>query len=161
MTVALALRDCKVKSIVDWTHEVDDDGERPRNPIRRGIITKVVGDNSPEGSVKEIHVLFNRGEEPVVIKGAELSRVPGISVKQANEAWRRVMGEPKIVGSERTIKHQERRRRVDALGLTPRNDRGLVSPSIEREAELDAMGFNEGDDVAVDGAGEAPEADEK
>ena len=141
----LSIPDCRVGTIVDWTYEWTEDGrEKPRNPIKRGIITKVMGDTSTEGSVSEIWVKFRAGDDAVRIAGRELSRVLPASHKNAKEAYRRVVGAPKMVGAEFTPKAPARRKIEDSLALTPKLREGVVAP--DRDAVED-MGFVDQEDT--------------
>lgn len=130
--MALALPDCKVGTIVDQTTEIHEDGrETSRNPIRRGIIVKVVGDNAIAGSVSAVYVKFRQDAEPEQIKAAELSRVFQAEHTVAREAYRRIVGAPKHVGAEFAPKQSTRKRIEDKLILTPKRESALVKPAYD------------------------------
>ncbi len=145
--MAMTLPDCRVGTIVDWTTEWTEDGrERPRNPIKRGIITEIAGDNSNEGSIQKILVTFKPGEKAVEVQGRELSRFLPATHRYAKEAFRRIMGQPKHVGAEFAPKAPTRRKVEDALAITPRKNEFAVKPSTE-EAAAEAMGFVDAEDT--------------
>jgi hypothetical protein len=150
--VSLNLLDCVKGTVVDHYKEIpmDKEGrvigkERPRDEIRRGIIVKVSGND--KDAVDGIWVKFSIGGEAEKIPGAELARVYKASSRIAKEAYRRVMGLPKMIGKVfSSRKNPVARRVVDEMDVTAPAEHGMVKPPEEDEESIGGM------DLADEGA---------
>lgn len=130
--MALSLLDCVVGTIVDHRYERLEDGrERLRPKVRRGIIVKVDGEAGSTGGVSALWVKFSKAEAAEKVPAEELSRFLPARARAAREAYRRVMGVPKMVGVVQEIKVRERAVMVDEMALTPPKNAGPVSEEEE------------------------------
>ena len=132
--MGLCMLDAEVGTIVDHSFEWVEDEARmiTRDVRRRGIIVKVDG-NKNKDSIKAIHVLFDEKEGAKTVRASELVRVYKASHRYAREAYRRVMGAPRFIGSEFKVKRSPRVKVVDSLALPGRSPEGVVKPEFDEE----------------------------
>lgn len=130
--MGLSLLDCVVGTIVDHRYERFPDGkERVRPKVRRGIIVKVEGEASSTGGVPAVWVKFSKPDAAERVGTEELSRFLPARARVAREAYRRIMGVPKMIGVVEQTKVRERPVMVDELALTPAKNAGPVSEEEE------------------------------
>lgn len=122
--MGLALEDMHPKTIVDRIWKWENGKLKTRPEIRRGIIVSVEGDIDQQ-SVTGVFVQFKKGETAEKIDPAELAKVFPYTSKPAREAWRRLMGGPREVGSVRMNKAAAVRPvHKDEMGVTPLRSSG-------------------------------------
>lgn len=146
----LSLGQIEVKAIVDWNVEWDKDKEKPRNPIRRGMIVRVDGDPQQE-HVEGIWCTFGDdiGKDKMEVGGVEvrcikvqpreLNLAYDAHTKIAAEAWKRTFNVPDQVGTifqSRTAKGRKIPV-VDKLQLTGLPSQGPIAdgPSAMKEKD--------------------------
>ena len=136
--MGLCIGDCREGTIVDHTFDRrEEDGKIvTRDLIRRGIITKVVGNG--KDAITEIWVKFAADGKAEKMSGVSLVRVYPASHKVAREAYRRIIGAPKHIGIEYHPKSSKRRRVQDSLALSAKKPTGLVEPEFD-ENEIGGM----------------------
>lgn len=141
--MGLSLLDCVPGTVVDHRYERRPDGkEKLRPKVRRGIIVKVEGEASSGGGVPAVHVKFSTKGEPERIDTAELSRYLPARAKAAREAYRRIMGQPKMVGLVQSAVERVPVVMVDELALTQRKNAGPVQEE-EEGGPIDGMDLPE------------------
>ena len=142
--MGLSLLDCQVGTIVDLTYDVDADTGKLTclDQIRRGIITKI--DGNGQDSVKAIWVRFEVGGKDERVQNQSLVRVYPAGARQAKEAYRRIIGQPKHVGAVFQSRHAAQRRQVvDKLALTAGRPSGFVEPEYD-ESNIAGMELTDG-----------------
>src|SRR5262245_45317172 len=146
--MGLALDEMKPSAIVDWTFETIDPKSgrlRARDRIRRGIIVRIDGSHEDQ-SIKGVWIKFDRKEKEVYCANTnELVLAFDARTKVAREAWRRLMGSPRDVGSVRINRAVARRPVVeDQMGVTPIGKApatpGTVEPAMQSAGIDDLIG---------------------
>lgn len=144
----LSLGQIALKAIVDWNVEWVKDKEKPRNPIRRGMIVRVDGEAAQE-HVEGIWVTFGKdiGKDQVEVNGVsvrclkvpprELNLVADAQSRMAAEAWKRTFQIPDQVGTiyESRAQRSGKPKLVDELQLTGAPSQGPIAdgPSAVKE----------------------------
>lgn len=147
----LSLGQIAIKAIVDWNVEWVGDKEKPRNPIRRGMIVRLDGDPAQE-HVEGVWVTFGKdvGKDQVEVNGVtvrclkvpprELNLVVDHQSRTASEAWKRTFQIPDQVGTifESRGVHSKPKL-VDELQLMGAPSEGPIvdGPSPMKETEQD------------------------
>jgi hypothetical protein len=146
----LSLGQIALKAIVDWNVEWVGDKEKPRNPIRRGMIVRLDGDPAQE-HLEGLWVTFGKeiGKDQVEINGVtvrcikvaprELNLVADCQSRMAAEAWKRTFQIPDQVGTiyESRAVRSGKPKLVDELQLTGAASQGPIAdgPSPVKEED--------------------------
>ena len=137
--MGLALEDMRPRTIVDRVWKWENGKLKPRPEIRRGIIVNVEGDIDQQ-SVTGVFVKFKKGEKEEKVDPAELAKVFPHTSKPAREAWRRLMGGPREVGSIRMNKAVAIRPiHKDEMGVTPLRSSGPGTVESEQNYGMDDL----------------------